>query len=159
MGDLGREDPLEKDRQPKYSCLENPMGRAAWQATVHEVTDTAERLNIIYTPGGASGKESACQCRRHRRCRFSPGWGRSGEGNGSRLQCSCLENPMDRGACPWRDNPWGCQESDMTQHLSTRAYQFSLIRNLFMQSWRLKSPRICRVSKQARDSRKLKAKF
>ena len=29
-----------------------------------------------------------------------PGLGRSlGEGNGNPLQCSCLENPMDRGAC------------------------------------------------------------
>ena len=28
------------------------------------------------------------------------GWGRStGEGNGNPLQCSCLENSMDRGAC------------------------------------------------------------
>ena len=23
-------------------------------------------------PGGVSGKESACQCRRHKRCRFDP---------------------------------------------------------------------------------------
>ena len=23
-------------------------------------------------PGGASGKESACQCRRHKRCEFNP---------------------------------------------------------------------------------------
>ena len=23
-------------------------------------------------PGGASGKEPACQCRRHKRCRFDP---------------------------------------------------------------------------------------
>ena len=38
VGDLGQEDPLEKERQPKYSCLENPMGRGAWRATVHEVT-------------------------------------------------------------------------------------------------------------------------
>ena len=30
-----------------------------------------------------------------------PGLGRSpGEGNGNSLQCSCLENPMDRGAWP-----------------------------------------------------------
>ena len=29
-----------------------------------------------------------------------PGWGRSpGEGNGSPLQYSCLENPKDRGVC------------------------------------------------------------
>ena len=28
-----------------------------------------------------------------------PGWGRSpGGGNGNPLQCSCLKNPMDRGA-------------------------------------------------------------
>ena len=44
-------------------------------------------------PGGASGKEPACQCRK-------PESGRSpGVGNGYPLQYSCLENPMDRGAC------------------------------------------------------------
>ena len=48
-------------------------------------------------PGGASGKESACQCRR---CGSIPGLGRSpGGGNGNPLQYSCLENPTDRGAC------------------------------------------------------------
>ena len=34
----------------QYSCLENPMDRGAWQATVHEIakeSDTTERL--IYT--------------------------------------------------------------------------------------------------------------
>ena len=51
-------------------------------------------------PGG-SVVESACQCRRCKRCKFYPGLGKSpGEGNGNPLQCSCLENPMDRGA--WR---------------------------------------------------------
>ena len=35
-----------------------------------------------------------------------PGLGRSpGVGNGSLLQCSCLENTMDRGA--WCASPWG----------------------------------------------------
>ena len=34
---LGREDPLAKeDNQLLYSCLENPMDRGAWQATVVE---------------------------------------------------------------------------------------------------------------------------
>ena len=52
-------------------------------------------------PGGASGKEHACQCSRCKRRRFSPGLGRSpGEGNGYPLQYSYLEKPMDRGA--WR---------------------------------------------------------
>ena len=50
-------------------------------------------------PGGASGKEPICQCRRLKRRRFDPGSGRSpGEGNGNPLQYSCLENPVDSGA-------------------------------------------------------------
>ena len=50
-------------------------------------------------PGGTSGKEPACQCRRHKRCRFDP-WIRKipGGGHGYLLQYSCLENSMDRGA-------------------------------------------------------------
>ena len=37
---LGWEDPLEKEGTGYpllYSCLENPMDRGAWQATVHGV--------------------------------------------------------------------------------------------------------------------------
>ena len=33
------------------------------------------------------------------------------------LQCSCLENPMDRGA--WQGySPWGRRDSDLTERLS-----------------------------------------
>ena len=43
-----------------------------------------------------SGKGFACQSRRRR---FSPWVGKiPGEGNGNLFQCSCLRNPMDRGA-------------------------------------------------------------
>ena len=35
-----------------------------------------------------------------------------GEGNGNPLQCSCLENPRDRGA--WWAAVYGITESDMT---------------------------------------------
>ena len=50
-------------------------------------------------PGGPSGEEPACQGTRHKRRRFNPWvrkipWGR----HGNPLQCSYLENPMDRGA-------------------------------------------------------------
>ena len=31
------------------------------------------------------------------------------------LGCSCLENPMDRGAW-WGYSPWGHRESDATEH-------------------------------------------
>ena len=36
---LGREDPLEEEigNPLKYSCLENPMDKGAWWATVHRV--------------------------------------------------------------------------------------------------------------------------
>ena len=51
-------------------------------------------------PGGANGKESVCQCRRHKRdsgsisvLERSPG-----ERNDNPLQYSCLENSMGRGA-------------------------------------------------------------
>ena len=50
-------------------------------------------------PGGASGKELACQCRRCERHEFNP-WLRRvpREGHGNPLQYSCLQNPLDRRA-------------------------------------------------------------
>ena len=54
-------------------------------------------------PGGASGKESACQGRRHKRQDggLIPGSGRFPGGEKCNVaQYSCLKNPMDRGA--WR---------------------------------------------------------
>ena len=39
-----------------------------------------------------------------------------GRGHGNSLQCSCLGNPMDRGAGGY--SPWGCKESDMTKGLN-----------------------------------------
>ena len=38
---LGWEDPWEKgSTRFKYSCLENPMNRGAWRATVHKVAES-----------------------------------------------------------------------------------------------------------------------
>ena len=37
----GHGDPLQ------YSCLENPMGRGAWQATVHRVTKSQTELKQL----------------------------------------------------------------------------------------------------------------
>ena len=67
-----------------------------------------------------TGKESACQCRRCKRCRFIPGSGWSaGVGNGNPLQYSCLEYSMDRGA--W----WvhGGKESDTIEPTHTRIHR------------------------------------
>ena len=53
----------------------------------------------------------------------NPGSGRSpGVGNGSPLQYSCLENPMDRGAWQTTYSPWGRKESDMTEQAHTRSH-------------------------------------
>ena len=74
-------------------------------------------------PGGPSGKESSCQCRRHKRLGFDPWVGKiPWIGNGTTLQYSCLGNSMDimgssgslscgarevRFLCAWLGgNPW-----------------------------------------------------
>ena len=50
-----------------------------------------------------------------------PGLGRSpGGGHGNPLQCSCLENPMDRGA--WRATVHRVAESDMIEATCTYAH-------------------------------------
>ena len=54
-----------------------------------------KKINNI-SPGVSDGKEFACKAGN---LSLIPGSGRSpGAGNGNPLQCSCLENPMDRGA-------------------------------------------------------------
>ena len=52
----------------------------------------------MWFPWWLSGKESACQCKRCRRCEFDPGLGGSpGVENGNQLQYPYLENSMDKG--------------------------------------------------------------
>ena len=83
-----------------------------------------ENICIVWHfPGGALGTESACQCRRHKRHGYTrdtgllSGSGRSpGVGNGTLLQCSCLENSMDRGA--WQATVHVVAELDMTEQLA-----------------------------------------
>ena len=59
-------------------------------------------------PGGSDSKDSTCSTGDQGSI---PGSGRSpGEGNDNPLQCSCLENPMDRGA--W----WATVKTDTHTH-------------------------------------------
>ena len=63
------------------SCLENPRDRGARWAAVYGVAQSRTRLTqlsssssslVLGFPGGASSREPACQCRRHKRCGFDP---------------------------------------------------------------------------------------
>ena len=73
-------------------------------------------------PSWLSGKQPACQCRRHKRHVFDP-WVRKipwrGE-HGNPLQYSCPENPMDRGT--WQATVHGVAESDMTDIFTSLLY-------------------------------------
>ena len=54
---------------------------------------------MLRFPRWHNGKESTLQCRRYKRRGFDPWLGRSPwVGNGNPLQCSCLENSMNREA-------------------------------------------------------------
>jgi len=108
---LGWENSMEEAMATHSSILawRIPIDRGVWQAILHGVTKSQTQLSDKHThtysqlglPGGARGKESACQCWRYKRHRFNPeiGSGRSPEGGyGNSLKYSCLENHMDRGA-------------------------------------------------------------
>ena len=86
--------PREQNGNPlQYSCLEEPMERGAWQATVHVVPRA--RYNLATKPGflgGSAGEEST-----HNAGDLGsiPRLGRyPGEGKGYPLQYSGLENSI-----------------------------------------------------------------
>ena len=97
-----------------------------WKQSIVSLNESLHRshIDVLYTLNGVSlwlsglkmgkkkkKKESSCQAGD---MGSIPRLGRfSGEGNGNPLQCSCLENPMDRGA--WRATVHGvAKESDTT---------------------------------------------
>ena len=51
----------------------------------------------------------------------------TGEGNGSPLQYSCLENPVDRGAWQVTHSSWGLKESDATERQNTPTHTVSIV--------------------------------
>ena len=70
-----------------------------------------EMYEGIRFSGDSEGKEPTCNRGKEQKEIFPiPGLGRSpGERNGNALQCSCLENPMNRGA--WRATVHGVTKS------------------------------------------------
>ena len=80
---LSNQLPGESNGTPlQYSCMESPMDGGAWWAAVHGVAKSRTRLSdFTFT------------------FHFHFSLSCIGEGNGNSLQCSCLENPRDGGAC------------------------------------------------------------
>ena len=117
----------------QYSCLDNPLDRGAWRATVHRVTQSQTRLEgfsmhtqfqktpqvvlLVKNPPPSAGDFI-------RDVGSVPGLGGSpGEENGNLLQYSYLENSMDRGA--WQATVHGVLSSS----------SFSIILLLFQKSF------------------------
>ena len=83
----GRSPEGEHGNPFQYSCLENPMDRRAWQATVHRVPKSWS-LTEVGLPWWLSSKETACNTEENGSI---SGSGRPpGEGNGNLLQYSHL---------------------------------------------------------------------
>ena len=116
--------PMGLSRQEYWSGVPLPSPTYLQKNTVRPLPNTIYK-NWGF-PGGASGKEPACPCRRPKRLGFNPGLARSpGEGNGNPLQYSCLRNPMDKrslvGFGPWhwkKLNKWVPHELTTNQKKS-----------------------------------------
>ena len=116
-----------------YTCTHSPPHRLPTRAghTSSRVPCAIHRKTLLVIhfkyrgslPKWLSGKESVCNAgvmgSVHGTGRFP------GEGNGNPLQCSCLENPMDRGA--GQATVHGVpKESDTTEWINNRSTPNSL---------------------------------
>ena len=109
-------------------------------ATYFPILSLPSKRQEVYSlegfPGGASGKEPACQCRRCKILGFDPWVGKTPwEGHGYPLQYSCLENLMNRGV--W----WA------TVHGLQRVGHWSDLACIHVTPWRTESERSC-IQKQ-----------
>ena len=139
----------------EYSCLENPMGGGAWWAAVHGVAKSWSRLRdfnftfhflalekemathssvLAWRIPGTVELGGLPSMGSHRvghdwvtteQLHFHFSLSCIGEGNGNPLQCSCLENPRDRGA-------WGAAVYGVTQSQTQLKWlSIALHRNVF----------------------------
>ena len=78
-----------------------------------------ELNNTTGFPGGTSGKESACQCRRHKQRGFSPWDGKIPWRRKWHLPPVSLPGKFHGQRSLAGYSPCGCKESDTTKQLST----------------------------------------
>ena len=117
----GHSNPLQ------YPCLENPMDRGPWWATVYMVTQSWTRLKQLNrcTHIHIYGF-SVSSVIKNLPVGLISGPGRSpGQGNGNPLQYSPESHGQRSLACY---SPWGCKKSDTTQKLNNNnVYSWKLV--------------------------------
>ena len=130
------EDPLEEVWQPTPVFLpgespwtEEPGGlQSMWLKRVwHDWWLSPAQRSIGGFPGSASSKESACKCRRHKRCGFHP-WVRKipWRKKWQPTPVFLLEKVHGQRSLEGY-SPWCCKELDTTEHVHTQtpeAYVF-----------------------------------
>ena len=72
-------------------------------------------------PVGTSGKESTCQCRRHKRGRFEPWVGKIPWRRKWQPTSVSLPRKFHGQRSPVDCSPWSCRESDTTEYICTHA--------------------------------------
>ena len=98
-----------------------------WKTAAHDFRLFQSQLKkILGFPGGADGKESACQCKRHRRVGFDPWVGKIPQEKGMATHSSTLAWKI-----LWAQEPGGLQSIGLrtvrhTEHNNTRQQQCSL---------------------------------
>ena len=72
-------------------------------------------MSFMDFPGGASGKEPACQCRRCKRCRFDPWVGKIPRRRAWQPTPVFLPEESQGERSLAGHSTYGCKESDMTE--------------------------------------------
>ena len=121
---------------PAGDLLRLLLGGVSWHGDKHH-----ERLALLrhlqYALGlarvylreiyGCSGKKSACQCRRCKRCGFDLDWKIPGTGDGNTLHYSCLGYPIDRRPFQARVHGlWRVRYNWTTEYLTTYCPVYSV---------------------------------
>ena len=124
----------------QYSCLENAHGQRSlvgyspWGPKESDTTEWLSTTQHIMTCSGSAGKEPACHCGRCKRRGFNPWvgktWGRKWQ-----LAPVFLPGKFHGQRSLAAYSPWGCRDSDTTNHththLMTHIHHYSILKNSF----------------------------
>ena len=90
------------DHRVRLDCV--PVWNVALALCIRTMIERQALRDGLGFPGGASGKESACQCRRHKRHRFDPWIGKIP------WRMAWQPTPVSLpGEPPWTEEPGGLQ--------------------------------------------------